>query len=901
MIKTIVVDDHPLFRKGIIATFNESNQDIMITGEAGSGEEMFKKLEHEVPDIVLLDINLPGIGGVEIARRLKRDFPTVKILVVSSENATETIKEMIEAGVNGFISKRNSGTHELAKAIQSVVSGLDYFGRDISSIIFDIFVSKRKTTIVNNDFTEREKEIILACKDGMLCKEIAEKLGISANTVNTHKKHIFQKLGINNTMEMVQYAIKNGIIRLAILFLMFFFIGCHNKEIKIEKQTGNIVVDVDSLIDSTSNPELDSLLKLVTAANQDIALADLYFQIAEKYEDYNFEKAKEYYLKMRELCENLKYKQGIYQFSLGFAHILTREGLVDSAISINLKALEIAKEEKDELWTGKLSFGTANAYLVKQWYETALGYYMDALTIFENRNDNERLASIYFQLSLLYSDINVVDKAIKFGEKSIEFCDDDPYSFVGLAQAYSAVQQYDKSIAYMEEALRLSKIQNNVYLKGLIYYHLGEKFLMTYDWVKAEKYIRKALKINKEIGNDAAYYGSLALLSKVEELNGNFAQAEIYMKEVLQNMNETNNLMGKNFCFLVLSELSIAQNRYRDNIQYWKEWEIVKNEIAAETTLRVAGEMEAKFETAKKNLEIEQQKHIIARQKMQHQLLVGCVALFIIIVAFLWYVILLRDRRNKVLTETNAIKDKFFSIISHDLKNPAIVQRDAIELLKNNASGWNEDTIKEYYDELFKSAESYVALIHNLLHWAQMQTGRMSYLPTTLNLPTCLNTEIALIQEMVKNKDITFLVQLPDEAIVYADRNMICTVVRNLLTNAVKFTQSGGQVTLNISESTDETYTTNRTPQTAYRISVSDTGIGMSKAQIQNLLCPKRSQCKDVARQVSTKGTANETGSGLGLIVCKELIEKHGSTLHIDSAEGKGSTFWFEIRDLEQR
>ena len=213
MIQVIIVDDHPLFRIGLKATFKDCHPDICVAGEADCGEALFKLLAKTTADLVLLDINLPDISGVEIASRLRRDYPAVKILVVSAENTSETIKSMLELGIDGFISKRKSGTDELAEAVRTVMSGLEYFGRDISAIIYDVFVSKKKTTVVTHEFTEREREIILACRDGLQCKEIATRLGISANTVNTHKNHIFSKLGINSTIEVVQYALKNGIIR----------------------------------------------------------------------------------------------------------------------------------------------------------------------------------------------------------------------------------------------------------------------------------------------------------------------------------------------------------------------------------------------------------------------------------------------------------------------------------------------------------------------------------------------------------------------------------------------------------------------------------------------------------------------------------------------------------------
>ena len=214
IIEVIVVDDHSLFRTGLKATFQYDYPDISITGEAGNGEELFHVLAQTHADLVLLDINLPDMGGAEIARRLRSEYPDLKILAVSAENTTETVEAMLEAGIDGFISKQNGDPDELAEAIRTVMSGLDYFGRDIAFIIYDVFKSKKKTSVITNEFTEREREIIQLCRDGLIGKEIAARLGISPNTVNTHKERIFQKLGINNTREMVLYALKNGIIRI---------------------------------------------------------------------------------------------------------------------------------------------------------------------------------------------------------------------------------------------------------------------------------------------------------------------------------------------------------------------------------------------------------------------------------------------------------------------------------------------------------------------------------------------------------------------------------------------------------------------------------------------------------------------------------------------------------------
>ena len=213
VIQVVIVDDHTLFRMGLKVAFKTNYPNICIIGEADCAQTLFALPTLSKAHLVLLDINLPGMSGVEITRVLRRDVPTIKILAVSAENNAEAVEAMIEAGVDGFISKQNGDMDELAQAIRTVVSGLEYFGRDISSIIYDVYVTKKKSNTITDDFTDRERQIILLCKDGLLCKEIADRLSISINTVNSHKKRIFQKLGINSTIEMVQYALKKGIIR----------------------------------------------------------------------------------------------------------------------------------------------------------------------------------------------------------------------------------------------------------------------------------------------------------------------------------------------------------------------------------------------------------------------------------------------------------------------------------------------------------------------------------------------------------------------------------------------------------------------------------------------------------------------------------------------------------------
>jgi DNA-binding NarL/FixJ family response regulator len=214
MIETVIVDDHALFRLGMKAALAAEGSGIHIAGEAESGEELFALLANAevAPDVILLDIILPGMPGVEVARRLKAERPGIKILAVSAENSAATVQAMLDAGVEGFISKRRGEPGEIAAAIRSVAAGFEYFGSDIAEIIYKIYVAQKHTAEVTGEFTAQERRIIELCRQGLPSKLIADRLCVSPRTVENHKNNIFKKLGIGSTLEMVRYAMVNGII-----------------------------------------------------------------------------------------------------------------------------------------------------------------------------------------------------------------------------------------------------------------------------------------------------------------------------------------------------------------------------------------------------------------------------------------------------------------------------------------------------------------------------------------------------------------------------------------------------------------------------------------------------------------------------------------------------------------
>ena len=204
-ISVIMVDDHELFRLGLQMAIEGAHPDIVIAGEVSSGAALFELLKTVSTDIVLLDVVMPNMNGFEVARRLKANYPEIKILAISAENTSSTIAEMLEIGIEGFISKANSNLNTLANAIRSIMDGFDYYGKDIAEVISRIYVIKKRTTQVSEEFSEQEKRILELCHQGLSAKMIADRLCLSPRTVNWHKSNMFRKLGINSTLELVQF------------------------------------------------------------------------------------------------------------------------------------------------------------------------------------------------------------------------------------------------------------------------------------------------------------------------------------------------------------------------------------------------------------------------------------------------------------------------------------------------------------------------------------------------------------------------------------------------------------------------------------------------------------------------------------------------------------------------
>jgi two-component system, cell cycle sensor histidine kinase and response regulator CckA len=240
---------------------------------------------------------------------------------------------------------------------------------------------------------------------------------------------------------------------------------------------------------------------------------------------------------------------------------------------------------------------------------------------------------------------------------------------------------------------------------------------------------------------------------------------------------------------------------------------------------------------------------------------------------------LIIQKQNKELFQLNATKDKLFSIIAHDLRSPFQGFIGITKLIAEETNNFSQEELLKIVKDINRSAINLHKLLLNLLDWARMQEGSISFNPVKLSLSTAIADNNELILSMGIQKGIEMFFEIPEYLSVYADEAMFNSILRNLLSNALKFTRPGGKVTVK-AKAIDKNL---------IEFSISDTGIGMSEE-----LCAKLFRMNE---KVGTPGTEGELSTGLGLMLCKEFVEKHGGQIWVESQENIGSTFYFTIHN----
>lgn len=457
--------------------------------------------------------------------------------------------------------------------------------------------------------------------------------------------------------------------------------------------------------------------------------------------------------------------------------------------------------------------------------------------------------------------------------------------------------RYDSSMIRHKDALRLKRKLRDRAGEVISLNTIGDLYLEMKNNERALANYTAALEISQALKDDDAiavsYNNAGNLYYNQKNYERSIANLELGFQKAQQVRNQEQMKISTDF----LSQAFKALGDYQKALQYREQYIGIESMIQGEKDERKLLEMESSSvleakEQAIDKLEMKRLAHEkqLAEEKRTRYFLSALIVLAVVIAGLVFYMYRIKQKSNLVLQaanekiiqqnielqQLNATKDKFFSIISHDLKGPLNSLTSFSGLLINYFDSLSKEEIQTLAKDLDKSLKNLFALLENLLEWSRSQTGAIEFKPARFDLSELIMETIDLLTAQAGTKNITLHYPSVQPVIVMAHKHSITTVIRNLISNAIKFTPTGGTITLSATKSNEEAL-----------ISVADTGVGMSKEVIDKIF--------RIDAKHSTKGTADEKGTGLGLVLCKDFVEKNNGSIGVQSEEGKGSTFYFTL------
>jgi len=598
--------------------------------------------------------------------------------------------------------------------------------------------------------------------------------------------------------------------------------------------------------------------------------------------------------------------------------ILNVMGEHDSAYYYLKKSLPLAIEDQDSGMVAKIQFDIGNYYKRKGYLQLALEELHKSLFYYEQNPESIIIVYLYNALANVYKELGYFDKSVQYYYDAIQldslrddvFLLHDLYNNLGVThwklggsadsaryyinkaldislQFNSPMHQYiyltnlggleadegnyKKALELLLEAKDIQEQYPDLYKKSALYVNLGTTYRYLNDYKKAQEYYNEALLIATKISafdNLMNVYGGLMQLDSVQ---GNFLSAIKHQRLAYNFKDSLNNEeVQKKVAELEIihqteqkeKENQLLQNQNRLQSDVIRKQSIITYTVTSGLILvlfLVFGLysnsrklQRAKIETEQKNKEILEKNELIRKKNRDLEL------------------------QKEELVLLNQTKDKFFTIVAHDLKNPFSALLGLLDILETDFHDLEDDKKLEIISKLNQNGRNTYNMLVNLLDWARTQKGTIVPVFESVSLKKLIKSSMLFLGQRIQDKEHRVFLGLEDDILLQTDPNLLRTVVVNILNNAVKFSNRGGEIIIEAIKN-----------ESSVIISIKDNGMGMDQEKL--------SQVFSIATNLSSKGTENELGTGLGLILSKEFVQLLNGTIRAESEPGKGSTFYIEL------
>jgi signal transduction histidine kinase len=642
-----------------------------------------------------------------------------------------------------------------------------------------------------------------------------------------------------------------------------------------------------------SNPE-DSLIQVLEKASDDSSRIKSLLDLARYHGIYDRDKSIHYYSEVLQI-EDDKYNSAVILDTMGLYSI--HSGNYYEALDYLKQSLKLFIELKDSTWLGKVNnnIGVANWRLGNR--NEALEFYQTGLYIREGIGDLRGVSTIQNNIGLIYQDWGLYDEAYTWHNKALEISlglediDAISYSYSNLGRCFDNKKDYEKALYYHKLGYETLKIFEKAWDSYSYYFaNIGDAYSEMGQTDSALYYYELSLIDAKKVNNKhriaTAEHNLGSIFLKMDKLDSARQLVNSSYLNSLEN-NYTELIIDNQF---ILAEIEKKRGHIPEAFEYYSRAVILKDSVINKEKLGKFTELQIQY-----NLTKEEQENAILRKNIEIQELIirkqnNIKVIFVfgglLILVILVYITRSRASFKKLsiqlqqseteLIKSNANKDKFFSIISHDLKSPFNALLGITNLLESKYDKLPSQKVKHYIKIQKDSTTNIYNLLEGLLQWAQTQSGRQQYHFEEIDFSQLCESVIGQLKAVALNKNIAVDNKVQANTIVFADSKALETVTRNIISNAIKFTDIEGRVVIEAERSGGEMI-----------ISITDSGVGISEEVRKTLF--------RIESQHSSTGTHNEKGTGLGLILCKDLIENQNGKIWVESEVGHGSKFMFSI------
>lgn len=597
------------------------------------------------------------------------------------------------------------------------------------------------------------------------------------------------------------------------------------------------------------------------------------------------------------------------------------KGDFDSALQYQRKALEYFSSLKDSTWIISTYNNMALTFDDRGLSDEALHHYLIAYQYFKSHHKKANLATVANNIGSLYNELGKLDKAKVYFMESLAINKvmknknglDENYTNLGIT--YKQLEKYDSALLFYKKAIDIAKNQGNAYSLLQTYFNVGNVYYEKHSYQKALTYFQNSLHLSDSLDlNMGRYYNYLGMGYTYLDME-NYLSAKEALLQSLQLANKLNSPELLQHTYNYLSQYYEKTGQYAMSLDFNKKFHSLKDSLEDSETKEKIADMEIRYMLREKNNENRLLKEKQSKQEslLQIQRQTGIIAVAGFVIVILLIIRLFysnRDKQkhvdelnlisleiakknqellsinkkirlqndvmneqNEKLEELNEVKIKLLSLLSHDIKSPLNSLHHLILLVKQKQL--DEEQFFELLDSLEKKYQQTFGMVGNLLSWAQSQMGGIRLTLQKQDIYQLINESIRLLRSSAKSKSVKIINKLEGEISVMIDEEAFKVILRNLVSNAIKFSTQGGKICIYASQEGDKV-----------KVTVADTGVGISPENAAKLF---------KSAGFSTKGTGQESGTGLGLMICKDYVERMGGRIWVESEPGKGSKFHFTL------